>query len=195
MRKSLIVFGITLLLAGGSVLSYLSIAGTDSNQMNLMLRLSAWVALLVYLVVFVARPSSQLVRSPFNKKLLQNRRYFGVALAAVMTVHLVLLLIVNEQAFKLGGAIVYTLLFLMLVTSFDGAAAKVGPRIWRWLHKAGLYALGIGYLAAIGREFLRAPLDPVYLTLTLLMLVAITIRLAAFWKKRQNQPSDSRLRS
>jgi sulfoxide reductase heme-binding subunit YedZ len=178
-RKSLIVFGFTLILAGGSVLSYLTVAGSDTMQMNLMLRLSAWTALLIYLLVFIARPMNQLVNAPLSSKLLQNRRYYGVALAAVMTVHLVLLLVVNEQAFKIGGAIVYALLFLMLLTSFDGAAARIGPRNWRLLHKAGLYSLGIGYATAIGREFLQAPLDPVYLTLTILMLVAIAIRVTA----------------
>lgn len=184
MRRSLAVFGLTLLLSGGAVLIYLNNAGSGENQLNLMLRLSAWGALLIYLIVFVARPLKQLIKTPFSGRLLQNRRYFGVALAAVMTVHLALLLQVNEQAFNLGGAIVYALLFLMLLTSFDGAAAKIGSRNWRWLHKAGLYGLGIGYLGAIGRELLDAPLDPVYLALTVLMIAAITIRAMAYWKYR-----------
>ena len=184
MRKSLTVFGIIVFLSGGFVLSYLYVAGTDADQLNLMLRFSAWTALLIYLLIFVARPLSQLVKSAFSTRLLRNRRYFGVALAAVMTIHLVLLLIVNEQAFKIGGAIVYALLFLMLLTSFDGAAAKIGPGNWRVLHKAGLYALGIGYASAIGREFLQAPLDPVYLVLTILMLAAIAIRVTAFVRCR-----------
>ncbi len=184
MRKSLTVFGLILLLTAGAVLVYLYSAGAGDDQLRLMLRVSAWIALLIYLVVFVTRPLNQLVKSPFNKKLLQNRRYFGIALAAVMTVHLVLLLNVNEQAFNIGGALVFGLMFLMLFTSFDGAAARIGPRNWRVLHKVGLYALGVAYSASIGREIRQAPLDPVYLTLTILILAAIAIRATAFFKRR-----------
>ncbi len=73
-------------------------------------------------------------------------------------------------------------MFLMLLTSFDGAATRIRPRNWRWLHKAGLYALGAGYFSSIGREFLNAPLDPIYLTLMVLMLTAIAIRITAFFR-------------
>ncbi len=184
MRKSLSVFGIIILAAGGFVLSYLYVAGSDVDQMKLTLQLSAWTALLIYVAIFIARPVSQLVKSPFSSRLLRNRRYFGIALAAVMTIHLALLLTVNEQAFNIGGALVFGLMFLMLFTSFDGAAARIGPSNWRILHKVGLYALGTAYASAIGREFLQAPLDPVYLGLTVLMLAAIVIRIMAFLRRQ-----------
>lgn len=169
-----------MLLSGGLTLAYFQLAGTGEDNMHLVLRLTAWTALLIYLVVFVARPLNQLVKSPFNKKLLRNRRAFGIALAAVMTVHLIVLLIANEAPFNIPGATVYLLMFLMVMTSFDEAPGKIGPRNWRWLHKAGLYALGIGFFGAVGREFLLTPLDPVYLTLTVLMFFAIAIRVTAF---------------
>jgi DMSO/TMAO reductase YedYZ heme-binding membrane subunit len=184
-RKNLTVFGLSLLLAGGSVLTYFSSNGADEEHLRQMLRLSAWMALLIYLVVFVTRPLNQLVGSSFSRTLLRNRRYFGITLAAVMSVHLVLLLIVNDQAFKNVGPIVYVLLFLMLLTSFDSAPAKLGPRNWRLLHKTGLYGLGFAYALAVGGAFLKTPFDPVYLALTILMTAAITIRVAAFWKQRK----------
>jgi len=185
MKKSLTVFGLTTLLAGGPVLTYLFISGTSEEHMSLMLRLSAWAALLVYLLIFVTRPLNQLASSPFTRGLLQNRRYFGIALAGVMIVHLVLLVIANEQPFKITGVVVYLLLLLMLFTSFDSAPAKLGPRNWRRLHKTGLYALGIAYFVSVGSAFLKTPLDPVYLPLTVLSMVAIAIRVAAFWKNRR----------
>lgn len=185
MQKNLTVFVLTTLLTGAPVLAYLMLVNADEEHMRQMLRLSAWTAILVYLVVFVTRPLSQLAGSPFSRKLLRNRRYFGIALAAVMTIHLVLLLIVNEQAFNVPGAAVYTLLYLMLLTSFDSSPAKLGPRNWRVLHNTGLYALGVAYSISVGSQFIKAPLNPVYLTLTILMLAAIAIRVTAFWKHRR----------
>jgi len=149
-----------------------------------MLRLTAWTAVLVYLVIFVARPLKQLNGSQASRALLKNRRYFGVALAAVMTVHLVLLTIVNDQPLNVPGAIIFVLLYLMLFTSFDSSPARLGPRNWRLLHKTGLYGLGIGYLSAVGGSFLKSPLDPVYLTLMILMLAAIGVRVSAYLKSR-----------
>jgi len=186
-RKNAIVFGLTMLLVGGLTLIYFQIYGASEDNLFLALRLTAWAALLVYLLVFVARPLNQLTKSPFSKALLRHRRSIGIALAAVMTVHLVLLLIANAAPFNIPGAVVYLLMYLMVMTSFDSAPAKIGPRNWRWLHKAGLYALGIGLFSAVGREFLQTPLDPVYLVLTVLIVAAIGIRVTAFWKMRQNQ--------
>ena len=103
-----------------------------------------------------------------------------------ISARLILLLIVNVAPFNIPGATVYLLMFLMVMTSFDSAPAKIGPRNWSWLHKAGLYALGIGLFSAVGREFLNTPLDPVYLVLTILIVAAVSIRVTAFWKKRQN---------
>jgi sulfoxide reductase heme-binding subunit YedZ len=184
MQKNLTIFGLTALITGAPVLAYLMLLSSDEEHMRQMLRFSAWSAVLIYLVVFVARPLNQLIGSPFSRMLLKNRRYVGITLAAVMTIHLVLLLIVNKQAFNIPGTTIYLLMFLMLFTSFDGAPAKIGPRNWRVLHKTGLYGLGIAYSGAIGSAFLQTPLDPVYLTLTILVLAAVAIRIAAFWKVR-----------
>ena len=184
MRKNLAVFGAVTLLSGAPILAYLLLVSPDDEHLRQMLRLSAWTAILIYLVIFVARPLKQLASSPFSRKLLRNRRYVGIALAAVMSIHLVLLLMVNEQALNYGGAAVFALMYLMLFTSFDSAPAKIGPRNWRILHKIGLYGLGFAFAQSIIGAFLDAPLDPVYLPLTLLMLVAVAIRMAAFVKTR-----------
>lgn len=185
MLKSLAVFLLGILLAGGAVLSFLGVAGSGSEQMHQVLRWTAWLAILIYLVIFVTRPLQQLRPSPFYRRLLRNRRYLGVSLAAVMTIHLVLLLIVNEQAFNIPGATVFALMYLMLLTSFDGAPARIGPRNWRLLHKAGLYALGAGFMNSIVGHLVREPRNPIYALISLLMLAAIAVRVAAFLKKRQ----------
>ena len=110
--------------------------------MRLMLRLTAWSALLDLPGRF-RRATFEPARRDHHStgSCCGIDAMYGIALAAVMTIHLVLLLIVNEQAFKITGAIVYSLLFLMLFTSFDGAPAKIGPRNWRVLHKAGCMRL------------------------------------------------------
>lgn len=184
MQKNLATFGLAALLTGGPVLAWLTIAGSGEDNLRQVLRLSAWLAVLVYLLVFIARPLQQLSVSAFSKTLLANRRYVGIALAAVMTIHLVLLLVVNGLVLKVPGIIAYLLLYLMLFTSFDSARARLGARNWRMLHRTGLYVLGIAYLGTVGGAFIKAPLNPVYLTLTTLMVAALAIRITAYLKTR-----------
>ncbi len=184
MRKGLTVFGLAFFSFGGLVLAYLQLVSSDEEHMRQMLRVTAWLALLVYLVIFSTRPLRQLTGSPLSRQLLRNRRYFGITLAAMMTVHLILLLLVNEQALNIPGAAIFTLMYLMLLTSFDSAPARIGPRNWRILHKIGLYGLGLAYAGTIGRALLKTPFDPVYLALAFLILAAVAIRIAAYSKTR-----------
>ncbi len=82
----------TMLAIGAVVLTTLEKNGTDEATASLLLRLTARTSFLIYMLVFVSRPLRQLLRSPLTKKMLKNRRYFGIAMAGSHTVHLILII-------------------------------------------------------------------------------------------------------
>ena len=59
--------------------AYLSIAGINDESIRVCLRLSARIAFLVLLVIFIARPLQQIFTAPATAYLLKNRRLLGVA--------------------------------------------------------------------------------------------------------------------
>ena len=172
--------------------AYLSFAGISDESIRLMLRLSARVAFLVLLVIFVARPLQQLFATPATAKLLQNRRHLGVTFAGIHTVHLALILYRVQQLpdddfnalDNLPGVVAYLVIYLMLITSFDAPARAIGPKAWKVLHKVGLYLLfGIFLQTQLPRSLDN--LAEVNWWLISLTAVAIAIRLTAFFTRRR----------
>ena len=167
----------------------------NESKLGLALRVSARLAFLIYLLVFVTRPLQQILPTALSKALFRNRRYIGISFAAVMTMHLALigwlLLFVVDEGRSLAsmtpGIITYTLVFLMLLTSFDAPARALGAKNWRRLHKAGLYWIGAIFSVALVPDVIDYPSDPVYLTIGVLMVLAVAIRVAAFVKHRNHK--------
>lgn len=186
MRKNLAVFGVAILMFGIPATFYLNAHGYTEEPLGLMLRISARIALLIYLAVFIARPLRQLTANAASKWLLTNRRYLGITFASIMTAHLILLITLNGIKPVIPGIVAFILVYLMLVTSFDKPAAALGPRRWRILHKSGLYFIGAIFSITVVSNVRAAPADSVYLAMAALMLIALGIRIAA-WAKRKNQ--------
>src|SRR4029450_126919 len=96
---------------------------------------------------FIASSLRILWPTELTRWLLINRRYIGVSFAASHAIHLFAIVAVMRvaPAFRLqtatliGGGGAYVFLAAMTATSFDGAAAWLGPRRWRLLHKTGMY--------------------------------------------------------
>lgn len=179
--------GLTLIPCG----LYLWLAGVNDDNISLLLRLTARIAFLVLLIVFVARPLRQLFRTPSTLALLKNRAKVGLVFAGVHTGHLLLLVYRAREMpdFQLSvaenaiGAFVYALMFAMVVTTFRAAARAIGPRAWRILHKTGLYAL----TAVFAQTQLPRSLDDlsdVNWWLVAALAVALVIRLTAFFTSR-----------
>lgn len=189
MRRNLAVFFGTMLALGLASLLYARQSAFDESSLHAVLRATARLALLIYLLVFVARPLRQLSVSAVSRALLGNRRSLGIAFAAVMSVHLVFLLWANWPVEAEPGMLIYVLIFLMLITSFDGPTRALGPRRWRWLHKTGLYVIGIGFAQAQFGRILAGVSEPVHYLLAMLMLIAIGIRVAAWLKTRRAAPA------
>ena len=85
---------------------------------------------------------------------------------------------------NLAGGFVYFLILLMFATSFDRSARAIGPRNWRFLHKAGLYVIfGAFVQAVLPRN--SEEIFSVYGALTALAAAAVAVRVAAFVKRRR----------
>ena len=192
MRRStsrvLTIFGLFAFLGAAASMAWIELTGFGDLAMVDALIWSARAGLLIYLVVFVARPLHQLLRRPWTAKLAANRRYVGVAFAAVMTVHLVLLIKRNGFAFNVPGSGAYAMIYLMLLTSFDRSAAWLGPRYWRILHKTGLYWVGVIFAFVIASSLYVQPGNTTYWLLAGLLAAAVGVRIAAF-ASRRDQPT------
>ena len=80
--------------------------------------------------------------------------------------------------------LVYVFIYLMLVTSFNKPAALLGPKRWKILHKTGLYVIGIALAQAQFTRIASGVAEPVHYVLAVLVLLAIGIRITAWYKQR-----------
>ena len=188
------LLGVSLPLALACVL-YLRFEGASDANLVMLLTLTARIAFMIYLLIFIARPLRQLFSSGLSKWLLRERRSLGIAFAAVHTVHLGLIFTRHDVESLLErplvgtavGATAYLLMYLMLLTSFDAPARRIGPRNWRRLHKTGLYFIGFVFFATL----LPEPGQPVYTFdrawLFTLTGIAVVIRLTAWFAARARQ--------
>jgi len=178
-----------MLIIGAVVMTTLDAFGAEKETVFLMLRLTALTSFAIYLLVFVSRPLNQVWKSPLTTNMAKNRHYFGIAFAGAHLVHLALIVTfvfgsgVPLQTLFVGG-VAYTLLLLMLITSFDAPAAAIGPVAWRRLHKAGLYWIGGTFTFTLTKNFLAAPDSRVHQAIVVLLVAAIGVRVMAFLKMR-----------
>jgi hypothetical protein len=117
-------------------------AGGGEAGWRAAIRLSAKTSLALFTTAFVASSLRILWPTERTRRLLINRRYIGVSFAA-SHIHLFAIILVGWRrlpgATLIGGGGAYVFLAAMTATSFDGAAAWLGPRRWRALHKTGMY--------------------------------------------------------
>ena len=118
-RKNFAVFATVFLLFSFPTNYYLGQNAWDDESLGVTLRISARIALLIYLLIFIARPLRDLGVNPAGQYLLKNRRLIGIAFAAIMTAHLALLIELNGLPAAYLGIIVYSFIYLMLITSFN----------------------------------------------------------------------------
>jgi DMSO/TMAO reductase YedYZ heme-binding membrane subunit len=169
---------------------FLAAAGSSEENLRLLLRLTARVAFVMLLAVFVARPLHELIRTPLTRALLRNRALVGVAFAGVHTAHLVLL-VYRVQQFpdfdllvprNVLGALTYLLMYAMVVTTFRAPKRALGPQSWRVLHRLGLF-----WLTAVFAQTQLPPslddLSGMNWWLMSLLAAALVIRLTAFFAK------------
>lgn len=172
---------------------YLQSAGVTDDHLNMLLRLTARISFMTYLVVFIARPMRQLFTNDMTAWLLRERRSLGITFAAMHTVHLGLIAyrfntipgLDYEPANGIIGGTAYALMYLMLITSFDAPARALGPKNWKRLHEFGLYYIGLIFVSTL----LPDPGDEIFTPertwFVFLTAGAIFIRLTAYFAKRK----------
>lgn len=184
--RNVAVLASVLLICAIPIAWYIDLHGLNEDSLGVTLRLTARTALLIYLLVFIARPLRQLTANSLSRWLLTNRRYLGISFAAVMIAHLYLLVTLNGIQLLNAGVLVYLLILLMLVTSFNRPTAALGPRRWQILHKTGLYVIGIALAQAQFTRIVTGVAEPVHYILAALILVATGIRVAAWRQQRSS---------
>ena len=174
--------------------AFLNTLGLTDEALGRLLRITARLAFLIFLVAFIARPLHGLFVTDTTRWLRRERRSFGLAFASMHTVHAGVIvlsanlnpdfgLLATRNAF---GALVYLLILVMVITSFDGPARAIGAANWRRLHKTGLYVIGIAFLQTIVPRDSAELQDPARIALVMVTTAAILIRVAAYVKKREN---------
>jgi DMSO/TMAO reductase YedYZ heme-binding membrane subunit len=169
----------------------LALAGADETNTRFLARLTAHLAMIVLLLVFVARPLHQLLGKSWSRALLQQRPLLGVTFAGVHTGHLLVLVYHARLAtdFDLSitgnilGALTYALIYAMFLTTFSKPKRYIGPRAWRLLHRTGLYWISAVFLSTLLPD---SPdnLDKVSAGLLAAFAAAATVRVGAFVARR-----------
>jgi DMSO/TMAO reductase YedYZ heme-binding membrane subunit len=113
-----------------------------------LIRLSATSSLLLFALAWSASSVNLLLPGRW-RPVMQARRRIGISFAISHSFHLAAIAWLVELAFggdwsevdPLGGAVIYTLIYLMAFSSNDAAVRLLGVRQWRWLHKIGSYLI------------------------------------------------------
>lgn len=191
-QRNWLVFGTAAFVTAAPALGYLAATDLADAAIVVALRASAQAAFFVLLLVFVARPLRQLRATPLTLALLRQRRLLGVAFTGIQATHLGLIVLRGRLSPDFGfavaeivpGGLVYLMILLMFVTSFDTPRRALGPGRWRALHKIGLYVVFAAFLPTLVPESRVELLGPDG-ALVSLAVAAIGIRVVAYVKRRR----------
>jgi len=145
---------IVTLLASGV---FLFMAGSIDENIRFLLRSTAQLSLLVLVIIMIARPLWQLSKGAITAKLLSIRPILGVILAGIFTTHLALLFYRSNKidefqltlSDNISGVLVLVILYAMLITTFSGPRRAIGPKLWKALHKFGIYFILYGFMITL----------------------------------------------
>lgn len=151
-----------------------------------VIRVTAQMSLVLFLSALAASSLLFFWPNTLFRFMVAGRRQIGLAFAFSHAVHALALLAFSridpvgfdratDPAMFLFGGFAYLFIVAMAVTSFDGAVTLLGPRNWRRLHLVGGSIIWLTFLVAEGK---RAVHDTYYWPFVVLLLVAMTLRLA-----------------
>ena len=158
-----------------------------ADHIGYMLRVTARIAFILLLLAMIARPIRQLTGMGFE--LLRHRRYLGLAMAFVHTVHfgyVVAYLQTSgeplEMVTLIFGGLAFLLTWIMAATS-NNASQRALKAWWRRIHTLGIYYVWLIFMNTfIG--VLLATSDPLYVAIVAVGLVAVSLRMAVFLRQR-----------
>lgn len=163
-------------------------------------------AFLMLTIVLAIGPLARL--NPWFRKLLYNRRHFGVLTFVIAALHAWFMIewydalgnlpnLVNEMTawadyakfigfpFKMIGLAALVLLFLLAATSHDFWLSFLTPPVWKWLHMMlyAAYALVVMHVALGIMQYDRNPAIPIILAVSFAGVTAL--HLIAGWRERK----------
>ncbi len=185
------------------VTAYLLI-GVDTPEPAVnIIRLSVQLASPWVFLAFVARPMTQLFPGNLSKWLLRNRRYFGLSFAAGFGWQAVfigvLLALHNAYYWKemhndidlLLRMASYVFLVALTITSFYPVRRKMRPEHWRWLHLVGIWYFWAAIWASYAPMALSSNAKTMDVVYTVVGLVALFLRVAAYLRTRSHNLSEA----
>ncbi len=155
-----------------------------------VVRWTARTSLVLFGLVYVARPATQLWPRPLTRGLLARRKWLGLGFATSHAFHLAGIIalawpdprgFLEERPPNPVGVLSFALLAAMSVTSIDRVRRAMPRRAWRALHLAGLHVAWLIFAVTYAR---RVTTQPGYGVLLALVLGLAAVRLAAWLRRR-----------
>jgi sulfoxide reductase heme-binding subunit YedZ len=156
---------------------------------------TARLSFVFFLAAYTASPLYALSQNRVFTFLRQNRRNAGIGFALAHTIHLaalsLYLMLLAEPISTVTlvvGLGAYAAMFAMWATSSDGAIRKIGPALWRRLHKFGIHYLAFVFLFTYSSAAFGPAAPP--LLLPTLIWLAVLLRISLhFCHDRESKSS------
>ncbi|WP_427968388.1 hypothetical protein [Altererythrobacter sp.] len=179
---------LAILVAALALYAGLQTDGEDFERWQIATRWTARAGFPFFILAFVASSLVKLWPGETTRALLRNRKWWGLAFASAHTLHLYALIhflgITPEPrslVSLLPGFAIYVVIYSMVATSWPWAYKALG-RIWKRLHKSGMYIVwGVFTLAYFGKA-MDPELRPAGAILLAIALAAFALRIIA-WRK------------
>ena len=172
---------------------WLGVALTHSPGADSLHFLNRWlvrVSLPFFMLAFSASSWARLWPSPFTRRLLRERRGFGLAWAAIHLTHAAAILVLFESTDEtrdaltlVAGGFGFVLTLAMALTSTDAAVRRLGSQNWQLLHRFGIRYLMFIYLFTYAGAVAEGGSAWKVVALSLL-LALVGLRIAAGLKAR-----------
>ncbi|MEP5567663.1 MAG: hypothetical protein ABJN62_07515 [Halioglobus sp.] len=187
----------------GMVAGYLLMGVTTPEAAVNMIRLSVQFASPWVFLAFVAAPLTQLFPGNFSKWLLRNRRYLGLSFAAGFGWQAVFIgvLLTSHNAYYweelhndvdlLLRMASYVFLFALTITSFFPVRRKMRSEHWRWLHLVGIWYFWAAIWASYAPMAMSSDAKTIDVVYTVIGLVAVVLRIAAYLKQSTHNLSEA----
>ncbi|PJG52156.1 hypothetical protein CVM73_26820 [Bradyrhizobium forestalis] len=167
----------------------------EVEGVRMVIRFTARSSLLLFCLAFGAAALARLWPNAWTRWQKRNRRYLGLSFAVSHAIHAVAIITfarmdpagfteATSAASYIFGGIGYGFIIAMSATSFDRAAALIGPRAWRALHLVGGYYLWFQFMVSFGK---RVPAMPLYAAFLIPLLIVMALRIIAMARHPRGQ--------
>lgn len=171
----------------------------EIEEVRMVIRFTARSSLLLFCLAFGAAALAQLWPNAWTRWQRRNRRYLGLSFAVSHAIHAVAIVAfakmdpagfaeATSPASYIFGGIGYVVIVAMSATSFDRAAALIGPRTWRALHLVGGYYLWFQFMVSFGK---RVPAMPLYAAFLIPLIAVMMLRMIAMAARLHQRTAEA----